>query len=362
MEKGSLIGRDESSAIKGLLMLLIIFGHTSMVTTDFATGERTYLWNWLYTFHVFVFFLLPFIYGYKCRGMYNCKPSRACIDYKEVAIDFKHNFIKLLIPYVWFCVISGTLFISIGGGAFNPNGMIYAFLFGEQSALGQYFGFNLLWFLPAMLALLTLRSIYYNSNKYVEISIVVISLLLWCFWFFWVFDIKVAGTYVPFAISQGFYFIIFGLMARWLVEKRWPNKYKYVIPVVLLMIVVLTLIDWKPIILPSFRLYAVMRMLMPVLVFMVLYEFRNLLSKSKLLKLIGTYSLQIYLIHVFIINALSVLFLHFTKESVGWGVVIYVLTIFVSILLAMVMVKVPIINKILFPKEWWFPKKKVCRN
>ena len=358
MEKPSLITRDESSAIKGLLMLLIIFGHTSMLTTNFATGERTYFWNWLYTFHVFVFFILPFIYGHK-RKVVETR-IEGSVDYQQVVFEFKHNFVKLFIPYVWFCVISAFVFLSIGGGDFNPKGMIYAFLFGKQSALGQYFGFNLLWFLPAMLALLTLKSIYYNFNKFVRICIVTISLILWGLWFFKVFDISKVSTYVPFAISQAFYFIIFGLMARWLVEKHWPNK--FVIPIVILLIGLFTWIDWKPIILPHFSLYAVMRMLMPVLVFILLYVIRNLLSKSKLLKLIGTYSLQIYLIHVFIINALNVLFLHFTKESIGLGIVIYVLTIIISIVLAMIMVKVPIINKVLFPKEWWFTKDKTREN
>ena len=289
MEKPSLITRDESSAIKGLLMLLIIFGHTSMLTTNFATGERTYFWNWLYTFHVFVFFILPFIYGHK-RKVVETR-IEGSVDYQQVVFEFKHNFVKLFIPYVWFCVISAFVFLSIGGGVFNPKGMLYAFVFGEQSALGRYFGFNLLWFLPAMLALLTLKSIYYNFNKFVRICIVTISLILWGLWFFKVFDISKVSTYVPFAISQAFYFIIFGLMARWLVEKHWPNK--FVIPIVILLIGLFTWIDWKPIILPHFSLYAVMRMLMPVLVFILLYVIRNLLSKSKLLKLIGKYSLQI---------------------------------------------------------------------
>lgn len=160
MEKPSLITRDESSAIKGLLMLLIIFGHTSMLTTDFMTGERTYFWNWLYTFHVFVFFILPFIYGHKRkRNEVETRADGFLVDYSYVAAEFKHNFIKMFFPYLWFCVISAFVFLSIGYGVFNPQGMLYAFVFGEQSALGRYFGFNLLWFLPAMLALLTLKSI-----------------------------------------------------------------------------------------------------------------------------------------------------------------------------------------------------------
>ena len=126
MEKPSLITRDESSAIKGLLMLLIIFGHTSMLTTNFATGERTYFWNWLYTFHVFVFFILPFIYGHK-RKVVETR-IEGSVDYQQVVFEFKHNFVKLFIPYVWFCVISAFVFLSIGGGVFNPKGMLYAFV------------------------------------------------------------------------------------------------------------------------------------------------------------------------------------------------------------------------------------------
>ena len=70
-----------------------------------------------------------------------------------------------------------------------------------------------------------------------------------------------------------------------------------------------------------------------------------------MLKFIGIYSLQIYLVQVFVVNALSVLFLHFTDESIGLGVVIYVLTLLISVGLSLLMVKVPIINKILFPKS-----------
>lgn len=61
----SLIAREASTAIKGLLMLLVVFGHTSLLTTDYSTGDKTFLWKWLYTFHVYIFFILPFIYGYK---------------------------------------------------------------------------------------------------------------------------------------------------------------------------------------------------------------------------------------------------------------------------------------------------------
>lgn len=41
--------------------------------------------------------------------------------------------------------------------------------------------------------------------------------------------------------------------------------------------------------------------------------------------------------------------LHFTQESVGLGIVIYMLTLAISIGLALVMVKASVLNKVLFP-------------
>lgn len=43
MNTNSLISRDASTAIKGLLILLIVFGHVGMLNTDFVTGEKTFL-------------------------------------------------------------------------------------------------------------------------------------------------------------------------------------------------------------------------------------------------------------------------------------------------------------------------------
>ena len=142
----SLITRDASTAIKGLLMLLIIFGHSGMLTTDYSTGYRTFFWQWLYNFHVYVFMILPFIYGYhQTNG--NEKESFEKhggwhIDTQSLKRDIKHNLIKIGVPYCWFFAFSTLTFVTVGGGSFNPNGMLYAFLFGNQSLMNRYIGFN----------------------------------------------------------------------------------------------------------------------------------------------------------------------------------------------------------------------------
>ena len=348
-EVPSLISREASTAIKGLLMLLIVFGHTGMLTTDFATGDRTFFWQWLYSFHVYVFLILPFIYGYGKKSVSSDIRTNKCMDLRQIIIDLKHNLVKIGIPYCWFFWFSAIVFVTVGGGHFDLKGMLYTFFFGNEPLMDKYIGFNFMWFLPAMLALTTLKSVYYNSNSEVRIGIIVVSLVLWALAIFKIVSRYTVGMYVPFAISQAFYFIILGLTARNIVQKQWATK--VLMPIVILLIGLMTiLLYYRKDIHTIIDLLTSVRLVMPILMFLFLYGLRDLLSKSRILNFIGTYSLQIYLIHVFVINALCMLFTRFTEQSVGLGVIIYILAIAISCGLAVVMEKVPLINKTLFPK------------
>lgn len=348
-EKPSLISRDASTAIKGLLMLLIVFGHTGMLTTDFATGSKTFFWQWLYTFHVFVFLILPFIYGYNKKSGVPEKQTGKCIEIRQVLIDLKHNLVKIGVPYCWFFLLSAGVFVTIGGGKFDPLGMLYAFFFGNEPLMDKYIGFNFIWFLPAMLALTTLKSLYYNSSKTVKIVIVSISIVLWVLAIFKIVSKPTVGMYVPFAISQAFYFIVLGLLARFIVKKQWPIK--VLMPIVVLLVCAMTvLLYYRKEIHTIMNLHTIIQLVMPVLMFVLLYSIRVILAKSKVLNFIGTYSLQIYLVHVFVLNGLEILSLHFMGKSFGLGIAIYVVALGISCGLALIMIKVPLVNKLLFPK------------
>ena len=210
----SLITKDASTAIKGLLMLLIVFGHTGMLTTNFSTDEKTFLYDWLYTFHVHIFLIMPFIYGYKQKTS------------KGYAIlnDLKHNLVKIGAPYFWFFLLYTLVFITVGGGKLNLSGIIYAFFFGSQTLMSKYIGFNMMWFLPAMLALVTLKSVWYNSQTVVRNCLLTISIILWLFCIFRIVEMGEVGLYIPFAISQGFYYLLLGLVSRWLIENFTVKK------------------------------------------------------------------------------------------------------------------------------------------
>ena len=350
-----MISREASTAIKGLLMLLIVFGHTGWITTDFATGNRTFFWHWLYSFHVYIFLILPFIYGYSKKSQVSDKPIAGgkYINIQQVKNDLGHSLIKIGVPYCWFFLFSAIVFVTVGGGQFDFKGILYAFFFGNEPLMGKYVGFNFLWFLPAMLALMTLKSVYYNSNKTVKIIIIGISLILWTLSLFKIADRYTVGNYVPFSVSQAFYFILLGLVARYILEKRWPIK--YITPVIILLIGLMTyllyILCYRIDIHTIISLHTIIRLFLPILMFLFLYYIQNILVKSKVLNFIGTYSLQIYLVHVFVINALMVLFTHFAEQSIGLGLVIYVLALGISFGLAWIMMKIPIINKVVFPTK-----------
>lgn len=321
-------------------MLLIIFGHTRMLTTVFATGQKTFFRYWLYCFHVFVYMILPFIYGYKQTGD----------KVQNLKRDIKHNLIRIGVPYCWFFAFSALIFVTFGGGRFNLKGMLYAFLFGNKPLMDKYIGFDFVWFLPAMLALTIVKSIWYNSSRGVRYCMLTTSGILWLLAIFKVLPQSTVGMYVPFSLSQAFYYLLLGLAARWLVE---GISMKQALPWIVLLVVAVTammfcqttmrwaqVIDYK----------ALYRLIMPVLMFLLLFCISGWLCKLELLKFIGRYSLQVYLVHVYVVNILRVILLRYFSQSVGLGVVMYVLTLAVSLGIAIMMVKVPVVNKVVFPK------------
>ena len=58
------IDKKDSLAIKGLVILLIILGHNKLISCE----HLPFLFGYLYTFHVGVFFILPTFYDIKKRN------------------------------------------------------------------------------------------------------------------------------------------------------------------------------------------------------------------------------------------------------------------------------------------------------
>jgi fucose 4-O-acetylase-like acetyltransferase len=112
----SLISRDSSLVFKGFLLLLVIIGHNSILMDLCVNG---FLKKTLYLFHVYCFFSLPFLYGYK----------DTVGSTSNILNDIKKNFINLYVPYFWFTLFSTFVFFLLGNPVDLKNSL-WAFFMG----------------------------------------------------------------------------------------------------------------------------------------------------------------------------------------------------------------------------------------
>ena len=154
------ISYEESKSIKGLLIFLIVLGHNRF----FSGIVSDNVYGWLYTFHVYAFFLLPFFY-----------PEKGIDKYRV-----KNNAVKLLYVYaVWFLIYAVVYAVmsyivpslsETGQCAVTQDVIQYplALITGAQSLLGATSGFLVLWFLPVMFSMLLVKGLHekYKAQKF----------------------------------------------------------------------------------------------------------------------------------------------------------------------------------------------------
>ena len=164
---------------------------------------------------------------------------------------------------------------------------------------------------------------------------------------------EAVGMYVPLSINHAFNFIVLGLTTRFIIERWGVTKIVVIASSILTIIVTFFFYHQYYLgekILPVNSL-AFARYIMPVLIFLLLFSARNILAKSKLLIIIGRYSLQIYLLHIFAINLFKIVILKFAQPSVLWGMIILVLAVVTSLGLTLIVDKIPALRWILFSIE-----------
>lgn len=133
----SLVTAEQSLAIdrlKGLLILMIVIGHNSLITTAFPDFRRI-----LYLFHVQSFFLLS---ACLAQGL----PDRRKLG---------DRLLRYEIPYLGFLVIYAlffTLLVRRGEGLGDlPLGLLQCVLAPTVESLKTVAGVSMLWFLPALI-------------------------------------------------------------------------------------------------------------------------------------------------------------------------------------------------------------------
>ncbi len=155
----SLIARKHSTQIKGLLMLLIIIGHNAILMEH--NGDFT-LKSFLYSFHVWAFFILPFLYPIPTLS-------------KEKIV---RNAKRLLLPYTLLFVLFLIGYSILSHKTPEIKNTLLAFLSASQILLKDTIGFRLLWFLPTMFIVLLARDYYFYQNKYIRLLIIASCVLI----------------------------------------------------------------------------------------------------------------------------------------------------------------------------------------
>ena len=282
----SLLSREESNGLKGALILLVVLGHNSLLM------EFTGLYSFLYSFHVYAFYILPYIYGVnypKDNDKNNIK-----FILKRGLLNFKYFYILLIL---WSLI---SLLTVMARGVPFPGIMALCEGYLFNTSLRETFGVGFLWFMPTMVSVLFWRDVYFVLNKKVKAILFSVGVILWGLSYATILDYRYLGHLLPFSIIFGIYFAVQGIATRWLLIHLTPFPwFKWFSPLILLVNYAFICIrDY----LPSGCIYITWSIL-PIIAFCAIFPWKNIFGESPMLKFIGKQSLGIYLIHVFVYNA-----------------------------------------------------------
>lgn len=150
------ISKDDSSAIKGLLTILIIIGHNHIMAP-----KTSPLMAYLYTFHVTCFFILPWLYNNKKK-----------LTVKTLGSIIYRNWI----PYIIFFVFSLGVFTVLESKHPDIAELFSAFIIGSQKLLKENVGVLFLWFLPTFCTFSILKMAS-DNNKRIKYLFITLSLM-----------------------------------------------------------------------------------------------------------------------------------------------------------------------------------------
>lgn len=309
-----LLDKEQSENIKGILIALIVFGHNHVLCPNTESGG---IMEYLYTFHVASFFILPFFYQSK----------------KDVSVErICKTIVRNWVPYFWSC-LSCWIVYSLYKHNFEFDwGHVLAFFQGTQTPIQQYFGFVFPWFLPTYC---TFSLLLLFAQRYNWVLIVISLLGLGTFFMSWR-DFYQFKNVLPFGLGLALNYFASGVMAFYL--NRYKSWVKYGGAFVFVVLSVCWWLHWPVGILMSF---------MPTMFFLsllLLVPYVNI----RLLRMLGRYSLGIYLIHMFLVNITYLYFPH----TMLWGWITFLMILFISFGVTIVVYKLEVLRKILFPVSW----------
>ncbi len=341
----SLITREQSFSIRGVLIILMILGHnTILMSIDPSVLEKkNVIYYILNSFHTYCFLLLPFLYGGKKLS------GRSILDYLA----------KCYVPYTFFFVICLCISLVLGYVDFNATRVLDAFYIGSFNKLKAATGFQFVWFLGAAFATNILRDCYYSINSKYRIPVFI---LLWVYLYVFVLGyVPNDPKFIPFGVYVGLIMLPLGICIRDVIEKhglhnKWVTAVSSVLAIACCVVSYLDVYIAK---VPDYIFILFMRIISPVSFLMLFAAIGKALSKSAFLRKVGGLSLPIYLTHVIIYNILLVCCNRFIGPNNVWiGILLFVLTFVVSYFISLLLTSIPVIDRIMFPKSFFRRKSR----
>jgi peptidoglycan/LPS O-acetylase OafA/YrhL len=268
-----------------------------------------FCFQFLYSFHVYSFFFLPFLYN-------NTQESWTHV--------FIKNFRRLLIPYTFFFLLL-LLICLVQGMELRGCRIATAFLTGNQANLRgalQYGGF--LWFIPTLFSLLLFKAWYYSASQ-LRIPLLIGSSVAWvAYAFAFLLDVQ---SYAPLSCFLGLAMLLPALLSRLVVTKVSLATLSCL--GLFLMIAILII---YPADLPCEYLIC-NRIVCPVVIFSLIVKMRTAYCGNALIREFGRYSFPIYLIHIFIYNGVYSIINYYNSEinGQGFGILLFVVVAFLSL-------------------------------
>ena len=298
--------------MKGILILLIVLGHNTILTQNISG-----LYDYLYSFHVLIFFILPWFYTTKFSWNSTIKRST-----------------KLWFWYLAFFVVQVVFYNLLFDTTFSLGETLKAFFLGGHTLLKGVTGYMYLWFMPAFFFSMLVRDVYTIANKPSRIAMIVASIGIVAFFAFHSYT-----SYI--AIVQGIFFAALGITASLL---SLPKKsiYRWIIVAIFTVCSVLMFVDATK----SF-----IRPFMPYIAFLALWSIIEFGKKYlNWAQHLGKLSMFIYLTHP-LISQLLLRVVPNNYSQVVYGTIIFLLTTLISIIVSWCMQKaikaIPVVNKYL---------------
>lgn len=310
----SSIPRDTSEIMKGILILLIILGHNSILSQCIPDVDF-----YLRSFRTPLFLILPWFY------IATTPPTWSKIAKRSGKIWFW---------YLAFFVVQVVFYNLLFDTTFSLGETLKAFFLGGHTLLKGVTGYMYLWFMPAFFFSMLVRDVYTNANKPSRIAMIVASIGIVAFFAFHAYT-----DYI--AIVQGIFFAALGITASLLSLPK-KNLYRWVIVAIFAVCSVLMFVDATK----SF-----IRPFMPYIAFLALWSIIEFGKKYlNWAQHLGKLSMFIYLTHPLIFQLLLRVVPN-NYSQVVYGTIIFLLTTLISIIVSWCMQKtikaIPVVNKYL---------------